>query len=109
MARLPSSNHILGAHGKAFGGERLLCIGGQFSELRIEVGQCAGELFAIARILIALQLFFDAGAGEEQHLRLPPRFDLSLGELLLGLAVFFGLEFLDLSFHCLAFPSPGHP
>ncbi|MGC1636186.1 MAG: hypothetical protein WA744_12090 [Candidatus Acidiferrales bacterium] len=109
IAGLPSSNHILEAYWNAVGNEQLLCIGGQFSELCIEVGQSAVELFAISRILIGLQLFFYAGTGEQQHLRLPPRFDLGLAELLLIFAIFFGLKFLDLSFDCLAFPSPGHP
>jgi hypothetical protein len=103
------SNHILKTNGKAFGGERLLCSGGHFGELRIEVGQRARELFAIARILIGLQLFCDAGAREQQHLRLPPRFDFNLREALLPLAIFLGLKFLNLPFHGFAFPSPGHP
>jgi hypothetical protein len=109
MTGLPRSNHILEINGKAFGVESLLCSDGQFGELRIEVGQRARELFAIARILIRLQLFFDAGVRKQQHLRLPPRFDLNLREALLPLAIFLGLKFLNLPFHGFAFPSPGHP
>jgi hypothetical protein len=33
---------------------------------------------------------------------------LNFRKLLLRLTIFFGLKFLDLSFHRFAFPSPGH-
>ena len=95
--------------GSAIQRSGLLGDAGQFGQLGVQVGERAGELLAIARILIGLQLFFDASAGEQQHLGLPPRLDLGLTELLLILAIFFGLKFLNLSFYGFAFPSPGHP
>ena len=43
-------------------GWRLLHGFWQFGELRIEIGESAGKLFAVARVLAGLQLFFDASA-----------------------------------------------
>ena len=86
----------------------LLCVSGELRELRIEIGESAFELFAVTRALAGLQLFFDACAREHQHASLAAVFQLVLRDLFFVFAVLFRLKFLDLTFYCLAFPSPGH-
>jgi len=86
----------------------LLRVSGELRELRIEIGESAFELFAVTRALAGLQLFFDACAREHQHASLAAVFQLVLRDLFFVFAVLFRLKFLDLTFYCLAFPSPGH-
>jgi hypothetical protein len=85
-----------------------LWVAGELRELGVEIGKRALELFAVTRALAGLQLFFDARARQHQHAPFAARFNLVLRDLLFVLAVLFRLKFLDLTFYCFAFPTPGH-
>ena len=50
----------------------------QLGELRVEVGESAVKLFAVARVLIGLQLFLNASSRQKKYFSLPPNFHLCL-------------------------------
>lgn len=76
--------------------------------MRLEVGERAIELVAVAGILAGLQIFLDAGAGEQEHFPFALRFQLLGRQLPLLIFVAFCLMFCDLLFDGLTFPASGH-